>query len=543
MAPRLRAGKRMQTYDYIVVGAGSAGAAVANRLSADSRNKVLLLEAGRASHPWSFIPIGMARLIRNPAANWLYSSEPSASTNGRRLPVPRGKLLGGSSSINGMVFVRGQAQDFDTWAQMGNRGWSYHDVLPIFKRMESYAGECDDAFRGREGPLRVTNPESRDPLFATIIKAAGQVGIQHNPDYNGASQEGIAMSQATIARGRRMSTARCYLDPVRNRGNLHIETEALTERLLLDGNRCAGVRYSVARDVREARAGRTVVVSAGAFNSPQLLELSGIGQPERLRNLGIEVRHELPGVGENLRDHYVPRTRWLVGKKGITFNDRGRGLGLAHEALRYALFRQGMLAMAGAPIRAFVCSREGLEAPDLMLGWIPMLTEPSARGPRISRQSGLILYAHAMRPESKGDVHIAAADPRKPPAINFNFLSSPPDAELTVRAVRIAREIMTAPAMTPLQMSEIAPGADRTTDDEILDWVRNAAETTYHPVGTCKMGSDPMAVVDAQLRVHGITGLRIADASIMPTLTSGNTNAPSIMIGEKAADMLLNTAP
>jgi len=533
----------MHTYDYIVVGAGSAGAAVANRLSADLRNKVLLLEAGRASHPWSFIPIGMARLIKNPSANWLYSSEPEASTNGRRLPVPRGKLLGGSSSINGMVFVRGQAQDFDTWAQMGNRGWSYNDVLPIFKRMESYAGESDDAFRGREGPLCVTNPGPRDPLFATIIKAAGQVGIRHNPDYNGASQEGIAMSQATIARGRRMSTARCYLDPVRNRGNLHIETEALTERLLLDGKRCIGVRYSVASEVREARAGRAVVVSAGAFNSPQLLELSGIGQPERLRDLGIEVSHELPGVGENLRDHYVPRTRWLVGKKGITFNDRGRGLWLAHQALRYALFRQGMLAMAGAPIRAFVCSREGLEAPDLMLGWIPMLTEPSPRGPRISRQSGLTLYAHAMRPESKGHVHIATADPRKPPAINFNFLSSPPDAELTVRAVRIAREIMTAPAMTPLQMSEIAPGADRTTDDEILDWVRNAAETTYHPVGTCKMGSDPMAVVDSQLRVHGITSLRIADASIMPTLTSGNTNAPSIMIGEKAADMLLNTVP
>ncbi|MBV8936972.1 MAG: GMC family oxidoreductase N-terminal domain-containing protein, partial [Alphaproteobacteria bacterium] len=347
----------MHTYDYIVVGAGSAGAAVANRLSADPRNKVLLLEAGRASHPWSSIPIGMARLITNPAANWLYSSEPEASTNGRRLPVPRGKLLGGSSSINGMVFVRGQAQDFDTWAQMGNRGWSYTEVLPFFKRMESYAGEGDDAFRGREGPLQVTNPEPRDPLFATIIKAAAQVGIRHNPDYNGASQEGIAMSQATIAGGRRMSTARCYLDPVRTRRNLHIEIEALTEKLVLDGKRCTGVRYSVAGELREAWAGGAVVVSAGAFNSPQLLELSGIGQPERLRNLGIEVRHELPGVGENLRDHYVPRTRWLVGKKGITFNDRGRGLGLARQTMHYALSRQGMLAMTGAPIRAFVCSR------------------------------------------------------------------------------------------------------------------------------------------------------------------------------------------
>jgi choline dehydrogenase len=532
----------MQTYDYIVVGAGSAGAAVANRLSADPRHKVLLLEAGQASHPWSFIPIGMARLIANPAANWLYSAEPEANTNGRRIPVPRGKLLGGSSSINGMVFVRGQAQDFDSWAQMGNRGWSYAEVLPFFKRMESYAGEGDDAFRGREGPLRVTNPEPRDPLFATIIQAAAQVGIRYNPDYNGASQEGIAMSQATIAAGRRMSTARCYLDPIRKRRNLRIETEALTEALVLDGKRCTGVRYSVAGDVREARAAREAVVSAGTINSPQLLELSGIGQPERLRNLGIEVRHALPGVGENLRDHYVPRTRWLIGKKGITFNDRGRGIRLAHEAMRYALFRQGMLAMTGAPIRAFVCSREGLEAPDLMLGWIPMLTEPSPRGPKIARQSGVTLYAHPMRPESKGRVHITAADPRRPPAINFNFLSSPPDAELTVRAVRIARAIMTAPAMTPFQASEVAPGAGRTTDDEILDWVKQAAETTYHPVGTCKMGADPLAVVDAQLRVHGIAGLRVADASIMPTLTSGNTNAPSIMIGEKAADMVLNTA-
>jgi choline dehydrogenase len=532
----------MDTYDFIVVGAGSAGAAVAHRLSADPRYKVLLLEAGRASHPWSFIPVGSARLITNPEANWLYSAEPEPNTNGRRIPVPRGKLLGGSSAINGMAFVRGQAQDFDTWAQMGNRGWSYEEVLPFFKRMESYTGEADDRYRGREGPLRVTNPEPRDPIFQTLIKAAGQVGIPHNPDYNGASQEGIAMSQATIAAGRRMSTARCYLDPIRNRQNLRIETDALTEQLLLDGNRCIGVRYSVRGEVHEARAAREVVVSAGTINSPQLLELSGIGQPERLRGLGIEVRQPLPGVGENLRDHYAPRTRWLVGKKGVTFNDRARGLGMVYQAARYALFRKGFLASVGAPLRAFVCSREGLEAPDLLLGWVPMLTQPGPKGPRIAKQSGFTCYAHPMRPESKGSIHIAAADPQRPPAINFNFLSSPPDAELTVRAIRLARAVMTAPAMAPLQVSEVAPGAERTTDDEILDWVKRAAETTYHPVGTCKMGSDPMAVVDSELRVHGIEGLRVADASIMPTLTSGNTNAPSIMIGEKAADLVLNAA-
>ena len=532
----------MQTYDYIVVGAGSAGAVVANRLSADARNKVLLLEAGPASHPWATIPIGFAKLINNPAANWLYTSEPEANTHGRRLPVPRGRMLGGSSSINGLAFVRGQAQDFDTWAQMGNQGWSYDEVLPFFKRMESYEADGDDQFRGREGPLRVTNPEPRDPLFAALIEAAGQVGIPHNPDYNGATQEGIAMSQATIASRRRMSTARCYLDPIRQRPNLHIETDALTEALVLDGKRCTGVRYSVGGNLREARATREVVISAGSINSPQLLELSGIGQPERLGNLGIEVRHALPGVGENLRDHYAPRTRWAVGKKGITFNDRGRGLGLVHQAMRYALLGKGMLAMVAAPMRAFVRSREGLDAPDVLLGWVPMLTEPTPTGPKLSRQSGMTCYAHPMRPESKGHIHIASADPRRPPAIHFNFLSSPVDAELTVRAIRIARAIMTAPALAPLQVTEIAPGTSRTTDDEILDWVRQAAETTYHPVGTCKMGSDPMAVVDPQLRVHGIAGLRVADASIMPTLTSGNTNAPSIMIGEKAADMILKNA-
>ncbi len=531
----------MQSYDYIVVGAGSAGAAVANRLSADARNKVLLLEAGPSGHPWSRIPIGYARLMTNPAANWLYASEPETNTNGRRLPVPRGKLLGGSSSINGMAFVRGQAQDFDIWAQMGNTGWSYADVLPFFRRMERY-DEGDDEYRGRCGPLRVTNPPPRLPIFAKLIEAAAQVGISYNPDYNGSRQDGIAMSQATISRGRRMSTARCYLDPIRTRANLHIESDARAEVLTFDGKRCTGVRYSVRGTPHEARAGREVIVSAGTINSPQLLELSGIGQPERLRDLGIEVHLALPGVGENLRDHYAPRTRWAIGAKGVTYNDTARGFGMMRQALRYAFSRDGMLGSVAAPIRAFVCSREGLEAPDVLLGWVPMLTEPGPKGPVISRQSGMTCYAHPMRPESKGHIHITSSDPCRPPAINFNFLSSPIDGEITARAVRIARAVMTAPAMASLQVTEVAPGTTQTTDDEILDWVKRAAETTYHPVGTCKMGVDPMAVVDARLRVRGIAGLRVADASIMPTLTSGNTNAPAIMIGEKAADLMLQDA-
>jgi choline dehydrogenase len=268
--------------------------------------------------------------------------------------VPRGKLLGGSSSINGQVFVRGQAHDFDTWARLGNRGWSYADVLPFLTRMESYAGGGEDRFRGRDGLLRVTNLEPREPIFATLIKAASEVGIAHNPDYNGATQDGIAMSQATIAGGRRMSTARCYLDPIRNCQNLHIETGALAERLLFDGKRCIGVQYSVGTEIQQAHAAREVVVSGGTINSPQLLELSGIGQADRLRSLGIEVRHELPGVGENLRDHYAPRTRWAVGRRGVTFNDCGHGLALAYQVLRYALFKKGMLAMVGAPIPALL---------------------------------------------------------------------------------------------------------------------------------------------------------------------------------------------
>jgi choline dehydrogenase len=526
------------TYDYIVVGAGSAGAVVANRLSADPRNRVLLLEAGPADNPWTRVPLGYAKMLENPAANWCYKSEPETNTNGRSIPVPRGRLLGGSSAINGLAFVRGQAQDFDTWAQMGNRGWSYKDVLPFFKRMESYEGG-DDAFRGRDGPLRVTNPEPRDPLYQALIKAAGEVGIRHNPDYNGAEQDGIAMSQATIFKGRRMSTARCYLDPARKRPNLRIETNALTEAVELDGKRCTGVRYSMNGAPRKARAAREVVISAGSINSPQLLELSGIGQPERLQGLGITVRHALPGVGENLRDHYAPRTRWAIGARGVTFNDRGRGLNLVRQALQYALFSTGMLGMVAAPIRAFVRSRDGLAAPDLLLGWVPMLYDP---GPKLSSQSGMTCYAHPMRPESKGHIHITSADPRRGPAINFNFLSAPIDAELTVRAVRMARAVMTAPAMAAMKVSELQPGAAITTDDEIIAWVKQVAETTYHPVGTCKMGSDAMAVVDDQLRVRGIEGLRVADASIMPTLTSGNTNAPSIMIGEKAADMVLKHA-
>ncbi|MBV8413502.1 MAG: GMC family oxidoreductase N-terminal domain-containing protein [Alphaproteobacteria bacterium] len=526
-----------QSFDFIVVGAGSAGSVLANRLSADPRHKVLVLEAGRESHPWSRIPVGFAKLIANPKANWLYASEPEASTGQRRIPVPRGKLLGGSSSINGMVFVRGQAQDYDTWAQLGNRGWSYREVLPIFRDMESFQGDADEEYRGRNGPLKVTESNETGAIYDALIKAAAEVGIAYTKDYNGAKQDGIGMTQATIRGGRRMSTAVCYLDPARTRPNLSIVANALTEGLLFDGKRCVGVRYNVQGQQREARANREVVLSAGSINSPQLLELSGVGQPERLKAVGIEVRHALKGVGENLRDHYSPRMKWTVPPAlGMTYNDKMRGLGRVREALRYALNRKGLLGLPAAPIRAYIRTRVGLEAPDAAISWIPFLVGENFQ---LAKTSGITAITNILRSESTGSIHVASRRPDTPPSIRFNFLSAPLDREVTLEAMRITRRIMTAPAMAAIATDEIAPGVNISADDELLDWVRNNAETTYHPVGTCKMGADPMAVVDDQLRVRGLAGLRVADASIMPTLTSGNTNAPSIMIGEKAARMML----
>ena len=529
-----------QIYDYIVVGAGSAGAVLANRLSADGQYRVLVLEAGRESHPWSRIPVGFAKLIDNPAANWRYSSEPDEGSGQRRIPVPRGKLLGGSSSINGMVFTRGQSQDYDIWAQLGNRGWSYADVLPIYKEMESYKGEADEEYRGRDGVLKVSESLEEGPLYDAIIKAAGETGIAYTKDYNGALQDGIGMSQTTIRNGRRMSTAYCYLDPARNRPNLTILANALTECVLLEGKKCIGVRYRFDGKSHKATATREVVVSAGAINSPQILELSGIGQPERLKAVGIEVQHELQGVGENLRDHYAPRMKWTVpASLGITYNVKGRGIRLLREALRYAFTDKGLLGMSAAPLRAFIRTRPGLEAPNAVIGWVPFIMGENFT---LARQSGVTAFMHILRSESTGNIHLTSPDPTVPPAINFNFLTAQLDRDVTLESMRITRNVMTAPALDGIVTDEVAPGTDIDADDELLDWVRQTAETTYHPVGTCKMGSDPNAVVDDRLRVHGMEGLRVADASIMPTLTSGNTNAPSIMIGEKASRMMLADA-
>ncbi len=526
------------TVDFIVVGAGSAGAALANRLTENGRYQVLLLEAGGETHPLSRVPVSFAKFITRPGVNWLYASEPEAVTGGRAIPVPRGRMLGGSSAINGMVWVRGQRQDYDHWAQLGNRGWSYQDVLPIFKSMESYAGG-DGEIRGREGPLKVSDIDESGRLYDSFFKAAGTLGLKPNRDYNGADQEGIAMTQASISKGRRMSTARCYLDPARLRSNLTIETDALAESLILEGTRCVGVHYAVRGLKREARAAREVIVSAGSIASPQLLELSGIGQGERLKGLGIEVRHNLAGVGENLRDHYAPRMKWRVGRHGVTFNERARGLGALWHGLLYIGARKGFLSLPASPLRGFFKTREGLDSPDAMFTVQPFLVTPDLK---LARETGMTIITHQLRPESKGSIHIASADAKKPPAIRFNFLAERSDRDCVLACMRTVRRLVEAQPLAWLGAEEFQPGPKVKSDDELLDFVTRTAETTYHPVGTCKMGSDPAAVVDDHLRVRGIAGLRVADASIMPTLTSGNTNAPSIMIGEKAARMVLEAA-
>ena len=348
------------------------------------------------------------------------------------------------------------------------------------------------------------------------------------------------MSQTTIRHGRRMSTAYCYLYPAKDWPNLTVQTHALSEKLLFEDKKCVGVRYTVKGEMREAKAGREILISAGTINSPQLLELSGIGQAERLQELGIDVLHELKGVGENLRDHYAPRMKWTIPKSlALTYNVKGRGPRVVWEALKYLFTDKGLLGITAAPLRAYIRTREGLEAPNAVIGWVPFLVGDNFT---LAKESGVTAFMHILRSESQGSIHVSSADAKQPPAIRFNFLSAQLDRDVTLESMRIARSIMTAPALDGIVTGEITPGADMDADDELLQWVKENAETTYHPVGTCKMGSDPMAVVDDQLRVHGVEGLRVADASIMPTLTSGNTNAPSIMIGEKASRMMLATA-
>ncbi len=531
----------MDAFDYVIVGAGSAGSVLASRLSEDPGTSVALLEAGpRDWHPFIHIPAGFIKTFSNRRINWCYDMEPSAGTAGRRVFAPRGKTLGGSSSINGHIYNRGQRMDFDNWAQRGNRGWGYADVLPYFRRMERRLGG-DDTFRGRDGALEVSDIPWRHPLCDAFIEGAVQHGIPRNPDYNGTTQEGVNYAQRTISNGRRVSAATAFLKPAMKRLNLRVITHAHATGLILEGKRAVGVRYAKGgRDgpVREVTARREVILSGGTYNSPQLLQLSGIGPAGLLGDLGVPVVHELAGVGENLRDHYAPRFTARV-KNIATINERARGWRLGLEVADWVFRRKGILGLSPTLVYCFWRSDPGLANCDLQMTFTPASYKEGVQG-QFEDEPGMTVAPWQQRPESTGFVRARAADPFEAPVIQPNYLAEAEDQRVLLAGMRLARKLMHSAPLAPYLAYEAYPGADVQTDDEFLSVARERGTTTFHPAGTCRMGpaSDPTAVVDDQLRVHGMERLRVIDASIMPMMISANLNASALMIGEKGADLL-----
>ncbi len=528
------------TFDYIVVGAGSAGCVLADRLTASGRHRVLLLEAGgHDRNIWIHIPLGYGKLFSNAKVNWLYSSEPEPELDGRRIVQPRGKVLGGSSSINGLLYVRGQPADFDHWRQLGNAGWSFEDVLPYFRRAEDQE-RGEDSLHGVGGPLAVSDVCEPHPLCEAFIAAAQQAGFPRNDDFNGPAQEGAGYFQLTARRGRRWSTAVGYLRAARRRGNLTVVSNALTSRILFSGRRAVGVEYRRGDATHIARADGEVIVAAGAFNSPQLLQLSGLGPAPLLKSLGIDVVADLPGVGAELQDHLQVRMQYRC-TQPITMNDvvnswRHR----TGAGLRYLLFRKGLLAIGAGYAGGFFRTSPLAATPDVQVHFI--IFSADAVGAALHSFPGFIASVCQLRPESRGFVRITSADPRQPPAIQPRYLSSRSDRDTIVAGMKLLRRIMGQPAMRRYIAEERAPDPRCTSDAELLAFARATGTTVFHPTSTCRMGPDPAAVVDERLRVRGIERLRVVDGSVMPTVVSGNTNAAVVMIAEKGADMILQDA-
>lgn len=538
----------LESFDYIILGAGSAGSVLANRLSEDPDVSVCVLEAGgRDWHPYIHVPAGFIKTMFMPSVNWLYTMEPTEWTGGRSIGAPRGKTLGGSSSINGHIYNRGQAADYDHWAQRGNRGWGYADVLPYFKRLEDRIGADDSPYRGKGGALTVSDIDWHHPLSEAFIEGAVQHGIPRNPDYNGAIQEGISYAQRTIRNGRRMSAARAFLHPAAKRANLEIRTKAHATGLVLEGKRAVGIKYRKGGrggQPFEIRARREVILSGGSYNSPQLLQLSGIGDPEHLRSVGIETQHALPGVGQNLRDHYAPRFSARV-KNVDSINERVRGLRLVKEVAAYAMGGKSVLGLSPTQIYAFWRSDPSVENSDLQLTFTPASYHEGIQG-QLEEEPGMTCAAWQQRPDSAGYCNIRSADPFEQPAINPNYLGEESDRRVLLAGMKLARTLLSSAPLQQYYDFETFPGPDVQTDDELLGAAKARGTTTFHPAGTCRMGpeTDPSAVVDDQLRVHGMEGLRVVDASVMPMMLSANLNAGTMMIADKASDMIRGkTAP
>ena len=528
-----------ETFDFIVIGAGSAGSVLANRLSASGQYRVLLLEAGPADrNPWIHIPVGYGRLFNDRRYNWCFTTVPQPGCHGREMSQPRGKVLGGSSSINGLIYIRGQAQDFDHWRQLGNVGWGFDDVLPYFRKSEDNERGADD-LHGVGGPLAVSEARDRHPLALAYIEAAQQCGFPRNDDFNGTTQEGVGLYQLTMRDGLRWSAAKGYLKPVRSRRNLRIVSNALTSRIIFDGRSARGIEYWTGGERHIATAGKEVILSAGAFGSPQLLQLSGVGPAPLLRSHGISVVADMAGVGDNLNDHYSARIS--LSCRVPTLNDTARSWhGKAAAGLRYALTRRGPLTTSAITAGLFMRAHPLSATPDAQCSLALFSTD--SIGKDLHTFSGVTGVCTLLRPESRGHVRIQSADPRQSPAIDPNYLAAERDRDTLVSGVRTLRRIFSAPAMAPFIKAEVAPGPDCDSDADLVDFIRRRGGTTFHPCGTCRMGQDPEAVTDERLRVRGFAGLRVIDASIMPMVVSGNTNAATIMIGEKGADMVLEDA-